>query len=115
MRRRPPGEPRPRCPRLERELVALRAAEAALAELRRDLVPRAQIERELALRLSALREALERAGDRLVDAVASEPDPAARLRLLRAHLLAQTALIGAPVLERDQSLGADAAGPGTHG
>lgn len=101
MKRRAPGAPRPRCPRFERELAALRAAEAALAELRRDLVPRAEIEREFASRLGALREALERAGDQLADAVAAEPDPASRLRLLRMHLRALAALAGAPGQERD--------------
>ena len=68
-----------------------------MAELRGELVRRAAVEREFASHLGALREALERAGDQLADAVAAEPDPASRLRLLRMHLRALAALAGATV------------------
>jgi len=89
--------------RERRDLAEAEFAELRVAELRGELVRRAEVERELASLLVGMRDGLETLADRVAPTVAGESDAAACRRILRdehrrvlAELVARVAAAPAP-------------------
>lgn len=72
--------------RTERELAEARMATMREAEMRGELVRAAEVEREIAGRLVALRDALETVGARIGAILAAESDAASCARITRAEI-----------------------------
>lgn len=92
-----------------REVAEAAMAEHRERELRGELVRKAEVERELAAGLVALREALEVLADRLAAVVAAEADPERCRTLLRnEHRAALSAFVD--LIERDSATSSGAPG-----